>query len=164
MATAASNRSTAPEVARSAAPRLSVGLRWVVNAAMWLGAALVAASAVIHLHLWLTGYRNIPMIGPLFFTQTVVGFVLAIVLAWTRSVLIAVFSALFLTATIGGLLTSAWFGLFGFRDGFNAPYAGLSLFVEGAGVIVLGTGAALSWVGRRRAESPGEITAVARNP
>jgi hypothetical protein len=150
MLTAAGSSSVAPEVSASTAQRSNARLRWVVNAIMWLGAVLVAASAAIHLHLWLSGYRFIPTIGALFIGQAVAGFLLAAAVAWTRRPTLAILSALFLVATIGGLLTSAWFGLFGFRDGFDAPYAGLSIFLEGAGALVLCTGAVLAVIGRRR--------------
>ncbi len=43
----------------------------------------------------------------------------------------------FLIATTGGLLWSVSFGLFGFKDTLAAPYAGLSLVVEGVGAVVL---------------------------
>jgi hypothetical protein len=154
MVTAAGNSSVAPEVSAPTTQRSNVRLRWAVNVTMWLGAVFVAASAGIHLHLWLSGYRFIPTIGPLFIGQSVTGFVLAAGLAWTRRPVLAMLSALFLVATIGGLLTSAWFGLFGFRDGFDAPYAGLSLFVESAGALVLCTGARLAVIGRRRSAAP----------
>ena len=150
MVTAANSSSVAPEVSASTTQRSNVRLRWAINTTMWLGAGLVAASAGIHLHLWLSGYRFIPTIGQLFIGQAVTGFALAARLAWTRRPTLAILSALFLVATIGGLLTSAWFGLFGFRDGFDAPYAGLSVLVEGAGALVLCTGALLAVIGRRR--------------
>ena len=150
MATAAGNASVGPEVSSSIEPRSERRLEWVVNVTMWLGALFVAASAGIHLHLWLAGYRNIPTIGPLFVGQAVAGFLLAAALAWTRRAIVAILSALFLVATIGGLLTSVWFGLFGFRDGFDAPYAGLSLFVESSGAVVLCAGALLARIECRR--------------
>ena len=47
------------------------------------GAGLLAATAAIHLDLYLTGYRTIPTIGWLFLLQVVAAFVLAVaVLAW----------------------------------------------------------------------------------
>jgi len=39
---------------------------------------LLTASAAIHLDLYLTGYRTIPTIGPLFLFQVIVGFALAL--------------------------------------------------------------------------------------
>jgi hypothetical protein len=114
-------------------PRSSVP----VAVAMVAGALLTAAAAVIHLHLWMTGYRHIATIGPLFLLQAVSGFVLAVVVAVWHRWYVAAAGALFLLATAAGLVVSARYGLFGFRDSFGAPYAGLALSLEGAGAAVL---------------------------
>ena len=101
------------------------------------GAALVAASGAIHLHLWATGYRSIPTIGPLFLTQGIAGIVIAVaLLAWPRLVVVAAAAGL-MVATVGGLLISVNAGLFGLRETLASPFAGLSLAVEGAGTVVL---------------------------
>jgi hypothetical protein len=50
---------------------------WLQLALRVTGAALLAASAGIHLDLYLTGYRSIPTIGWLFLLQVIAGFVLA---------------------------------------------------------------------------------------
>ena len=42
------------------------------------GAVLLAASASIHLYLYLTGYRSIPTIGWLFLMQFIVGYILTV--------------------------------------------------------------------------------------
>jgi hypothetical protein len=110
---------------------------------MVVGAALIAWSAVIHLHLWMDGYRHIPTIGPLFLFQAVGGLGVAVAVAGTRRVLPALGGMAFLGSTIGGLVLSAWVGLFGFHDGFDAPFAHLSLVVEVAGVALLTTAVAL---------------------
>ena len=45
---------------------------------LWVaGAGLLAATAAIHLDLYLTGYRTIPTIGWLFLVQVITAFVLA---------------------------------------------------------------------------------------
>jgi predicted lipoprotein with Yx(FWY)xxD motif len=87
------------------------------------GAGLLAASAAIHLDLYLTGYRSIPTIGWLFLVQVIAAFALAaaILLAplAARPVLDAGLSAagaVFALATLGGYLLSLWAGLFGFRE------------------------------------------------
>jgi hypothetical protein len=110
---------------------------------MVVGAALIAWSAVIHLHLWMDGYRHIPTIGPLFLFQAVGGLGVAVAVAGTRRVLPALGGMAFLGSTIGGLVLSAWVGLFGFHDGFDAPFARESLVVEAAGIAVLATAIAL---------------------
>lgn len=91
--------------------------------AAFAGAALLIASAAIHLDLYLTGYRTIPVIGWMFLLQVIAGFALAAgVLATLRRVdslaaqAAALGGALFALATLGGYLLSLRFGLFGFRE------------------------------------------------
>ena len=80
------------------------------------GTGLLAATAAIHLDLYLTGYRTIPTIGWLFLLQVVAAFVLAVaVLAWGGRVVDAA-GAGFAVATLGGYLLSVWVGLFGFTE------------------------------------------------
>jgi hypothetical protein len=100
------------------------------------GSGLLGASSAIHLKLWSTGYRTIPTIGPLFLIQGFAGLLLAVLVLLSRRLLIVVTAAGFLIATIGGLLLTISFGLFGFMDTLAAPYAGLSLGVESAGAVV----------------------------
>jgi hypothetical protein len=111
------------------------------------GAVLLVVSAVIHLHLWSTGYRHIPTIGPLFLLQGIVGIALALLVAGTRRGWAALIGAGFAASTIGGLVLSVEVGLFGFKDSITAPDATLSLVVESAAVLVL---AAAVLVGARR--------------
>ncbi|HYB48154.1 MAG TPA: hypothetical protein VED20_12465, partial [Streptosporangiaceae bacterium] len=86
---------------------------------LWLqvaGAALLAASASIHLALYLTGYRSIPTIGWLFLVQFVVAFILAIGALVTHSRLAAAAGAAFALSTLGCYLLAVWIGLFGFKE------------------------------------------------
>jgi hypothetical protein len=120
-----------------------------------VGAGLVAWSAGIHLHLWHSGYRAIPTIGPLFLLQSVTGFVIAAVLVAAALVamgrIVAGLVAIgFLASTVGGLIISATRGLFGFHDGLNAPLATTSLVVECTGIVVIAAAVALLAVRRRR--------------
>lgn len=115
----------------SAARRAGIALGLVA------GSALLASSGVIHLQLWSSGYRTIPTIGALFLIQGIAGVLLAVLLLSWRRLLLVVTAAGFLIATSGGLLVSTSFGLFGFKDTLAAPYAGLSLVVEGVGAVVL---------------------------
>src|SRR5690242_1711070 len=85
------------------------------------GAGLLTASGAIHLDLYLTGYRTIPVIGWLFLLQVIAAFGLGLaVLATGRLViasrLAAAVGALFALATLGGYLLSVWTGLFGFTE------------------------------------------------
>jgi hypothetical protein len=80
------------------------------------GAGLLAGTGAIHLDLYLTGYRSIPVIGWLFLLQVITAFGLAAVVLATGSRLIAAAGAGFALATLGGYLLSIWTGLFGFTE------------------------------------------------
>ena len=80
------------------------------------GAGLLAATAAIHLDLYLTGYRTIPTIGPLFLFQVIVAFALALAVLVTGRWLAAAAGAGFALSTLGGYLLSIWVGLFGFKE------------------------------------------------
>src|SRR5579862_6379266 len=79
------------------------------------GALLLAVSGGIHLDLYLTGYRTIPVVGWLFLVQVVVAFVLMVAVLVTHSALAATASAGFALSTLGAYLLAVYTGLFGFR-------------------------------------------------
>ena len=80
------------------------------------GAGLLAATAAIHLDLYLTGYKNIPTIGLLFLLQVIAGFLLAAAVLATGNPVAAALGAGFALATLAGYLLSIWVGLFGFTE------------------------------------------------
>ena len=80
------------------------------------GAGLLAATAAIHLDLYLTGYRTIPAIGWLFLLQVIMGFGLAAAVLTSGRRIVAAAGAGFALATLGGYLLSVWAGLFGFTE------------------------------------------------
>ena len=80
------------------------------------GAGLLIATAAIHLDLYLTGYRTIPTIGPLFLFQVIAAFALGGLVLVTGWRLAAAAGALFAISTLGGYLITVQFGLFGFRE------------------------------------------------
>ncbi|HEX5266581.1 MAG TPA: hypothetical protein VFW24_07395 [Acidimicrobiales bacterium] len=114
-----------------------------------VGAALILASATIHLHLWATSYRHIATVGPLFLAQGVVSIPLAVALIGLRRVALMLAGAALLVATAFGLLLSSWVALFGYQESLSAPYAGLSLVIEFGGAAVLLAGAGLTLAGSR---------------
>jgi predicted lipoprotein with Yx(FWY)xxD motif len=97
----------------SAEQRPVVGSRLLLRIA---GAGLLIATAAIHLDLYLTGYQNIPTIGPLFLLQVIAGFALGGLVLVTGNRLVAAAGALFALSTLGGYLLTVQFGLFGFRE------------------------------------------------
>src|SRR6266567_6861152 len=80
------------------------------------GAALLVASASIHLDLYVTGYQSIPTIGLMFVLQVITAFALAIAIPLTGSWVLAGLGAGFALSTLGGYLLSLRFGLFGFTE------------------------------------------------
>jgi len=81
-----------------------------------VGAGLLVASGAIHLDLYLTGYRTIPTIGPLFLLQVIAAFVLAVVILVTGNWVAEAAGAGFAVSVLGGYLLSLWVGLFGFTE------------------------------------------------
>lgn len=117
------------------------------------GAGLTAAMAVIHLHLWSEGYRDLATIGPLFLLNGVVGILLTLALLVTparRLGPVAAATALFTAGTLGALLLSLTTGLFGFTETTDAELVGPTLYVETAGTAVL-TALAVAAFSHRRA-------------
>jgi plastocyanin len=80
------------------------------------GAGLLAATAGIHLDLYLTGYRHLPTIGWLFLLQVIAGCALAAAVLALRRPLADAAGAGFALSTLGGYLLSLWIGLFGFHE------------------------------------------------
>src|SRR5580692_4021613 len=58
--------------------------RWTVLALAATGAGFLVWSGVIHLMLWSDGYKDISVIGPLFFVQAIACIVLALALVAFR--------------------------------------------------------------------------------
>jgi predicted lipoprotein with Yx(FWY)xxD motif len=110
--------------------RVQLGLRVA-------GAGLLFATGATHLDLYLTGYKNIPTIGPLFLFQVIAAFVLALAVLWPGGRLIAAAGALFAASTLGGYLLSIWFGLFGFTE-VRTTAGIVSGLIEVAAFAVLG--------------------------
>ena len=130
------------------ARRSGAGLLWALRV---LGAALLAAMGWIHLDLWMDGYKNIDVIGPAFLLNVIAAFGLAALLLVTPRRFVpwvAALGALTALGTLGGLLISTWFGLFGFKETTAASLWWESFWVEVAAVLVLTALAALA--ARRR--------------
>ncbi|MCU1613548.1 MAG: hypothetical protein JWO98_1088, partial [Frankiales bacterium] len=72
-----------------------------------VGAAMIAASSVIHLHLWMAGYKHIHLIGPAFLFQAISGLALAVVLVAFRRLVLVVAGLLFCAGSVTALLLSA---------------------------------------------------------
>jgi predicted lipoprotein with Yx(FWY)xxD motif len=80
------------------------------------GAGLLAATGVIHLDLYLTGYRSIATIGLLFLLQVSAVFAVAAVVLVFASRLLAAVGAGLALVTLCAYLVAVWNGLFGFTE------------------------------------------------
>jgi len=138
MATAAtSSRGLSQLLLHPVPPSTAPAARTAVVAGIVLGAAMIAASAVIHLHLWMIGYKHIHLIGPAFLFQSVSGLALAVLLlAYQRLITVAA-GAAFCAGSVVALLLSATVGFLGLHDGLGVPWAGWSLATELAGLVLL---------------------------
>jgi predicted lipoprotein with Yx(FWY)xxD motif len=127
------------------------------------GAGLLIAAGAIHLDLYLTGYRTIPVIGWLFLLQVIAAFALGLaVLAiggrpGIASRVAAAAGACFALATLGGYLLSVWTGLFGFKE--VRTTAGLA-----AGIIEVAAFAVLAALALAPARADATAEALAGGP
>ena len=116
-----------------------------------LGVVLTALMGLIHLRLWLDGYREVPVIGTLFLLNAIVaGLLVAALLAVParlRTTVTAI-TALFTAGTIAGLILSLTVGLFGVHESLQTPLVPTTLAVESAGVLVLGLTSILGFTSR----------------
>ena len=131
------------------------GLNWHQAGPRVAGAGLLAATGAIHLDLYLTGYRSIPVIGWLFLLQVIAAFGLAAAVLVSGSRLAAAAGAGFALSTLGGYLLSVWIGLFGFKE--VRTTAGIV-----AGVIEVAAFAALGVLAAAPGPQPGPAGAAAR--
>lgn len=81
-----------------------------------LTAASVLVSALVHLQLWLDGYRTIPVIGPAFLLNAVGGAAIAVAVVVWRHWLPLAAAVAFGLSTVGAFLVSTTVGLFGVQE------------------------------------------------
>jgi hypothetical protein len=115
----------------------------------WRGAAavLLIVIGVVHLHLWLDGYRHLNTIGPLFLLDVVAAALLAAVVAVRLNVLVAMAAASFAAGTLGANVLSLLLpnGLFEFKEGGVSYAGGFAIASEMGVVVLLGTWTYLRW-------------------
>lgn len=149
----------------SASPSRSRPGRTVV-ALRLAGAGLLLTAGGIHLDLYLTGYRHIPTIGPLFLLQVVSAFLLALAVLAVPGPLPALFGAGFAISTLGGYILSLWIGLFGFHE-VRTTAGIVAGVIDVAAFVVLGALAVLASEPRQmraRSARPAQPAAPPQQP
>ncbi len=119
---------------------------------MWVGAALLVVSGLVHLHLWDIAYRHVDTLGPLFILQGVAAIVVGIALVlWPRGVVVLAGLAL-AVGTIIGFVKALNGGIFGFTLPVVTNWAKLALGAETGAVLTLAAAGWLIWAGRTEHE------------
>jgi EamA domain-containing membrane protein RarD len=103
-----------------------------------LAALLLLAGGMIHFHLWESGYRHIPKIGPLFLANSVGSVVLAAVVPFVRRAAVSVTAIAFAAMSLVALILSRTVGVFGFTELVWTPDAVKTLASEIGVILVLG--------------------------
>jgi hypothetical protein len=89
---------------------------FVIDTSRGLAAAGVFLAAVVHLELWVQGFRSVATIGPLFMLDFIAGMIIGVgVLVW-RHWLPALAAAGFGAATVIAFWISVIHGLFGVKE------------------------------------------------
>jgi predicted lipoprotein with Yx(FWY)xxD motif len=101
------------------------------------GSVSLIATGVIHLDLYLTGYRTIPTIGWLFLLQVIGDFVLSAALIATDRRLVSAAGAGLAISTLLGYLLALRISLFGFRE-VRTSAGIVAAVIEIAGFALLG--------------------------
>jgi hypothetical protein len=99
--------------------------------------ALLGAVAWIHVHLWQTGYKHIPTVGPLFLAGALAASIVAATLLVRPSRLQGVLALAIDAGTLAALIGSINFGLFGFTETLNAPFVKESILIETLAALAL---------------------------
>ncbi|GAB3169658.1 hypothetical protein GCM10027059_34950 [Myceligenerans halotolerans] len=109
----------------------------------WFGAAGVFVSALVHLVLWIQGYQDIDIVGPMFLLNAVGGAALAVAILVWRHWLPLLGGIGFGLLTLTAYLLSATVGFFGVLTPFE--FAGTAEIVAAMADItaVVGSGMAL---------------------
>jgi hypothetical protein len=109
--------------------------------------ALLIVISVVHLHLWLAGYRHLPTIGSLFMLDGVAAALFSGVVAFRLNGVIAVAVASLAAGTLGANVLSLLLpaGLFHFKEVSVSYSGGFALAAETGTLVLLATWAYIHW-------------------
>ncbi len=98
-------------------------------------ALLVAATGVIHLYLYQDYFSTVATIGPLFLLNFATGIALGALIVCSRGQLWPVAGCAFCLVTLGALLVSVHWGLFGYHETLSGAWQERAVAIEIAGAI-----------------------------
>ena len=136
---------------------------YVIDTTRGLAAAGVLLAAVVHLDLWVQGFRSVSTIGPLFMLDFVAGMIIGVgVLVW-RHWLPALAAAGFGAATVIAFWISVVHGLFGVKE---TPTGSSEILAEVAEYSAVAFGLAVAvlllWQPKPGTQSPSRSTRTRR--
>jgi hypothetical protein len=99
--------------------------------------AFLSAVAWIHLHLWQTGYRHIPTVGPLFLVTVLAAAGAAAILLARPSRMLGMLALAVDAGILAALIGSITVGLFGFTESLDAPFVVESMMIETLAALAL---------------------------
>lgn len=103
-----------------------------------LAAVLLATQGVVHLQLWTDGFRELPVVGPLFLVGVIAAFVLAFAVLATDNKVALAAGVLLSLGQIASLAAASTVGLFGFQTQWSISGAsGAALLSEMLAAIAL---------------------------
>ena len=131
-------------------PRPTIGIHTAAIVAYTLGAAALAAEAVVHVQQFASLFHDVRWIGPLFIANAVAIVIVLAGLAYGRTRILAAAGGVVISAAaLGGLIISYGTGLFGWQEaGWRTPTA-IAMVAEVSAVLLLAAGLAASAVERR---------------
>lgn len=101
-----------------------------------IAAIAVLVSAYIHLHEWLSGFRHVHVIGPLFVVNIIAGVVIAGLLLTWKSWIAPFLAFGFGASTLGGFaLATTSGGLFGDHEKWQGGYIWAAALVEAVAIV-----------------------------
>lgn len=101
-----------------------------------IAAIAVLVSAYVHLYEWLSGMRDVHVIGPLFIVNIVAGVVIAALLMIWRHWLAPFLAFGFGATTLGGFaIATTSSGLFGDHEKWQGPYVWAAAAAEAVAII-----------------------------
>jgi hypothetical protein len=103
-----------------------------------LAAAFLVGGGIVHLNLWMDGYRSIPRIGPLFLANFVGSIALAGAVIVSRRFTVNLAGIAFATGSLVALVLSRTVGLLGFTEMVWTPDAVRTLASELGAIATLG--------------------------